>query len=118
LPSTRAIPDRDVFCLANPVGSAADFEQILTTENQPSPNGYGLAGTKNTEAPDHRRIVDFSAASVTSAVNGLKSSRSRDAIASTRRRALYPDEKAFGEGTSATREARMLPGAKTHEPAS
>jgi len=52
LPSTRAIPDRDVFCLANPVGSAADFEQILTTENQPSPNGYGLAGTKNTEAPD------------------------------------------------------------------
>jgi len=56
-----------VFCLANPVGSAADFEQILTTENQPSPNGYGLAGTKNTEAPERRRIVDFSAASVTSA---------------------------------------------------
>jgi hypothetical protein len=61
LPSTRAIPDRDVFCLADPIGSAADFEQILTTENQPSPNGYGLAGTKNTEAPERRCIVGFSA---------------------------------------------------------
>jgi len=67
LPSTRAIPDRHVFCLANPVGSAADFEQILTTENQPSPNDYGLAGTKNTEAPARPCIFDFSPASVTSA---------------------------------------------------
>jgi hypothetical protein len=33
LPSTRAIPDRDVFCLADPIGSAADFEQIFTMED-------------------------------------------------------------------------------------
>jgi hypothetical protein len=34
LPSLLAASHRGfTFCLANPVGSAADFEQILTTEN-------------------------------------------------------------------------------------
>ena len=116
-----------MFCLANPVGSAADFEQILTTENQPSPNGYGLAGTKNTEAPDRRRIVDFSAASVTSAVNGLKKfairvaqspargdaratqTRGRSAKAPARheRRVCSPERKLMNQHRDAIRDSRI-----------